>query len=389
EGFTHDRIVESREEREAQMRRAIAQDPSLAKYAATLDEIARLNAEQLRTRERDLVLGLLTRSQLYGQALTISRLANERPKKDLDRRTAYQERNWATLQTTSDRAQRTLDPGSDRAILRFFLSEAAKLPAGQRIKPVDDAVSAAGGLDALLDKLYGSTQVGSQEARKAMLGETAAQLKARNDAMLSFASSLVPLLESVEERERVHSGAMSRLRPGYFEVLRKVSGGNLYPDANSTLRVTFGKVTGYKPAGKDATYYTPQTTLTGLVTKEKGEEPFANPPALLTAAKDAQKTAPYVDRDLRDVPVNFLSTCDTTGGNSGSPTLNAKGEFIGLLFDGNYESIDADFLFNEADTRSIHVDSVYMLWVMDAVDGAHNLMRELGVEPKFGAAHSH
>jgi len=82
------------------------------------------------------------------------------------------------------------------------------------------------------------------------------------------------------------------------------------------------------------------------------------------------------------VPVNFLSTCDTTGGNSGSPTLNAKGELVGLLFDGNYESIDSDFLFTPAVTRSIHVDAQYMLWVMDAVDGADALIRELGAEPK-------
>jgi hypothetical protein len=173
---------------------------------------------------------------------------------------------------------------------------------------------------------------------------------------------------------------MSRLRPGYFELLRAVSGGNLYPDANSTLRVTFGTIQGYKP--KDAKWYTPQTTLHGVVEKESGQEPFANPKSLLAAASDKSKTNPYVDAELGDVPVNFLSTCDTTGGNSGSPTLNANGEFIGLLFDGNYESIDADFLFNPAVTRSIHVDAQYMLWYLDAIDGATNLLQELGVQPK-------
>jgi hypothetical protein len=116
------------------------------------------------------------------------------------------------------------------------------------------------------------------------------------------------------------------------------------------------------------------------VEKETGKEPFASPASLLAAA--ASKTRPYIDPEIKDVPVNFLSTCDTTGGNSGSPTMNARGEFTGLLFDGNYESIDSDFQFNAADTRSIHVDAQYMLWVMDAVDGAHELMRELGVEPR-------
>ncbi|HEX8619220.1 MAG TPA: S46 family peptidase, partial [Thermoanaerobaculia bacterium] len=187
-------------------------------------------------------------------------------------------------------------------------------------------------------------------------------------------------LDERETRTTAASGAMARLRPGYFDVLRNVSGGTLYPDANSTLRLTFGRVAGYSP--KDATWLTPQTSLAGLLQKEKGEAPFANPTALLSAAKESAKTRPYVDPELKDVPVNFLSTCDTTGGNSGSPTLNAKGELVGLLFDGNYESIDADFLFNPAVTRSIHVDAQYMLWVMDAVDNADELLKELGVEPK-------
>ena len=145
--------------------------------------------------------------------------------------------------------------------------------------------------------------------------------------------------------------------------------------------VTIGRVQGYSP--KDATTYTPQTTLRGVLEKETGKDPFENPKALLAAAADPAKTKPYFDPELNDVPVNFLSTCDTTGGNSGSPTLNAKGELVGLLFDGNYESIDADFLFNPAVTRSIHVDAQYMLWVMDAVDGADELMKELGVAPKL------
>jgi hypothetical protein len=141
-------------------------------------------------------------------------------------------------------------------------------------------------------------------------------------------------------------------------------------------------VEGYSP--KDATWMTPQTSLHGVVEKETGKEPFASPKPLLAAAADPTKTAPYIDPELKDVPVDFLSTVDTTGGNSGSPTLNAKGELVGLLFDGNYESIDADFLFTQAITRSIHVDAQYMLWVMDAIDGAQNLMRELGVESKLG-----
>lgn len=359
EGFVKDRIVEAR----------TARDKTLP--AEALREIQSINAETFRTRERDLILDFLTGrgSPMLGQALTIVRNAHERTKPDIERLSRYQERERASLKAASDRAQRTMHAGSDKAALRFFLAEAAKLPEGQRIPAVAD-----------VDELYADTKIGDAAERAKMLNETTEQLKARNDAMLAYAFALLPLLEEREERGLATSGAMARLRPAYFEALRKASGGTLYPDANSTLRLTFGRVEGYRP--KDATWYTPQTTLRGIVEKEKGKEPFESPKTLLAAAADATKTAPYVDPEVKDVPVNFLSTCDTTGGNSGSPTLNARGEFVGLLFDGNYESIDSDFQFNAADTRSIHVDSQYMLWVMDAVDGAHELMRELGVTGK-------
>jgi peptidase S46-like protein len=381
EGFVKDRIVDARVAREALMRDAM-KDPALAQYASAFAEIERMNTEKLRTRERDLVLDWIAGrgSPMVAQAMTAVRLASEKTKKDIDRLGKYQEREWPALLNASARVQRTMDISSDRAVMRYFIAESAKLPKEQRIAVLDEAVAKAGGVEAFLDKLYANTKVGSEEERKKMLGETSAQLKARNDSILALASSLVPLFEAREADELEWTGAMARLRPGYFEVLRKVSGGTLYPDANSTLRITIGRVEGYSP--KDATSFTPLTSLRGVVEKESGKEPFANPKALLAAAADESKTKPYAIPQLADVPVNFLSTCDTTGGNSGSPTLNAKGELVGLLFDGNYESIDADFLFNPKVTRSIHVDSRYMLWVMDAVDGAHELMRELGVEPK-------
>lgn len=379
EGFTKDRIVEARDAREAKMREAIRTNPALAAHATTLDDIAKLNAQNLATRERDLILAWIMGrgSQLGGQASTIVRLAGERTKKDIDRLAGYQERDWDRLKQASDRVQRSLDVSTDRAVLRYFLTEASKLPAGQRIKPIDDAVAAAGSIDAYLEKLYANTKIGSVEERTKMLGETTAQLTARNDAMLNLAMALVPIVEANEAKEWAQKGAMARLRPGYFAALRAIEGDVIAPDANSTLRISFGKVEGYGP--RDAVWYTPQTTLRGVVSKEKGQDPFASPKGLLAAAADPAKTKPYVDPQINDVPVNFLSSCDTTGGNSGSPTLNAKGELVGLLFDGNYESIDADFLFNPAMTRSIHVDTQYMLWVLDAVDGGDSVIRELGL----------
>src|SRR5690606_7402607 len=150
----------------------------------------------------------------------------------------------------------------------------------------------------------------------------------------------------------------------------------VYPDANSSLRITFGTVRGYSP--RDGVEMTPFTTLAGIVAKTTGKEPFVSPKAELDAIAGG-KGAQYRMADLGDVPVNFLSDVDTTGGNSGSPTLNAKGELVGLLFDGNYESLSADWIFNPALTRSIHVDARYMRWAMDEVDHAERLLEEMGL----------
>jgi len=127
--------------------------------------------------------------------------------------------------------------------------------------------------------------------------------------------------------------------------------------------------------------YLPQTTLAGIVEKNTGEGEFDAPRKELDAIKAlrAGKTTPYLDAALKDVPVNFLSTVDTTGGNSGSPTLNSKGELVGLLFDGTYETVASDYLFDPVKTRSIQVDSRYMLWTMSEVDGATNLLEEMGI----------
>ena len=151
----------------------------------------------------------------------------------------------------------------------------------------------------------------------------------------------------------------------------------------STLRVSFGQVAGYSP--RDSVQYAAQTTVRGILEKETGKDPFDSPQELLTAST-AKKLGPYADPDLGDVPVNFLSSGDITNGSSGSATLNASGELAGLAFDGNYEAMGSDYLVNPDVTRTINVDSRYVLWVMDAIDGAHNLIREMGLPVRFSGS---
>lgn len=388
EGFANGDLIGGREAELKEIEALAAKDPSeKRRFERTMEEMARLSAIQRKTRERDSLLWwLIESSPILAQANSLLVLSRERERDDAERMPGFQERDWKKLKAYSERVQRTIDPGSDRATLRYFLLEATKLPAGQRIPGVDEALRGTGEkgtnaqVERLLDRLYAGTKVGDLETRRAMFEETAGRLTARDDSMIGFAAALRKTIDEKKRRDDEIEGAMLRLRGTYVGWLQKVRTGRVYPDANGTLRVGFGRIAGYSP--RDSVSYTPQTTLGGLLAKQTGKDPF-DPPALLLAANGRGGRGAYRDPELEDVPVNFLSEGDVTNGSSGSATLNAAGELCGLAFDGNYESMGSDYHVNPDVTRTIHVDSRYMLWVMDAVDGAHNLLREMGLPVHF------
>jgi hypothetical protein len=360
------------------------------KYGDILPALKALQAEGEKTRERNAALSSLSSSSSYlSSAQNLYRLSVERAKSDMDRDPGLQERDWPRLRESLDRIQRTLDATADRALLRWAMGMAASLPADQRIEPLDKAVllqpgmskaEAEKAIDAYLDGLYAGTKMGDRDFRLGLFDKSTAELEATNDSFIRLAACLNPLLEANREAGKNRSGAYARLRPRYMEALLAKAGGLVAPDANSTLRVTYGQVKGVD--ARDGLYYKPFTGLQGIVEKQTGEGDFNAPQYQLDAIKAlrAGKKTPYFDAVLNDVPVNFLSTVDTTGGNSGSPTLNSKGELVGLLFDGTYESVASNFLFDKVKTRSIHVDSPYMLWNMTDVDGAANLLKEMGIK---------
>jgi hypothetical protein len=163
----------------------------------------------------------------------------------------------------------------------------------------------------------------------------------------------------------------SELRPQYAAAV-----GATYPDANFQLRLSYGTVQDYT-SSEDGVTYRYNTDLKGLLAKNRGEPPFRAPEALLAAA--ARDKGRWVDAVINDVPVNFTTTLDTTGGNSGSPVLDARGRLVGLLFDGTPESQLSDWQFLEEKQRSIVVDIRFALFLADKVHGATALLEELGL----------
>jgi hypothetical protein len=152
-----------------------------------------------------------------------------------------------------------------------------------------------------------------------------------------------------------------------------------YPNANSTMRLTYGKVLDYYPA--DAIHYNYFTTLTGVMEKEDPDNWEFVVPAKLKELYQKKDFGPYA-MDNGQMPVAFLSTTDITGGNSGSPVINGKGELIGLAFDGNWEAMSGDIAFEPELQRTISVDIRYVLFIIDKYAGAKNIINELTIVPK-------
>lgn len=389
EAFHRDGLLERKLEDEKQVIGYVAAHPELAeRYDPAAKAYSSLLAVERATRDRDLVLRYLgTSSPMYAQASMLYRMSVERAKKsDADRDGGYQERDWAQKLNGIKRTQKTIERASDRAGIRFVLLEAATLPKEQRIEAIDAALAATGKattaaqVDAFLDSLYAGTKIDALDACLTMFGESTAALMKRGDTMVDLAAALYPVSKQIEDRALEMRGARYRLRPVMIEAMRAAKNGRLAPDANGTLRVGFGQVKGYEP--RDGVSYLPQTTIAGVLEKDTGKRPFDSPARLLELAKTKQFGS-YVDPELGTLPVAFITTNNVTNGSSGSSALNAYGEVCGLAFDMNWEGIAADWVVNEKYVRTVIVDSRYMLWVMDAVDGAHDLMREMGVEPQF------
>jgi hypothetical protein len=361
-----------------------------AKYGDVLPALNALVEEQAKTRERDALLMEFAGGQgsTLGAAQTLYRFSIEKTKPDSERDQAFQKRNWSRIREGLERMQRNLDPKADHALMRYTLADVAILPEGQRIEAIDKAIGlhpgmsptdAAPLIDAFLNKLINGTKLYEKDFRLGLRDKSTEELVATQDPMLVLTSELYPLQEAIRKHEKERGGAYYRLGPRYAEALLAKSGGLVAPDANGTLRVTYGLVKGVEP--RDGIFYLPQTTLQGIAEKATGKGEFNAPRAELAAIKAlrAGKSTPYLDPKLHDVPVDFLSTVDTTGGNSGSATLNSQGELVGLLFDGTFDTVASDYLFDKEKTRSIHVDTRNMLWVMTEVDKATHLLEEMGL----------
>jgi hypothetical protein len=388
DGLVKDGVLQLKIERETALQKWIDEDPARkAKYGTVLADMAKMYEDQKKTLESDLELrGEFLLPKLVNAAYTIVRMAEERGKADKDRHPAYQERNWPQIVQAQEALEQTYSRQVDLAMFNMALDRADKVDAKRRadVRGLIDKLGLvnrnATPYKPAVNILFEDTQLEKKDVRVDLTKKaTLADLKKSKDPMIRFALALRPLLKAAEERDEAFDGRMAVLKPAYFEALRGFEGKEIAPDANSTLRLTYGTVRGYsvKP-GEPANR--PFTMLSEVVKKNTGKEPFDAPQKLVDAFTQ-KKFGPYVDDQLGEVPVDFLTDLHITGGNSGSAVLDANGDITGLAFDSTYESLGSDWLFKPKITRCIGVDIRYVMWLLDGVDGGANVLRELGRSP--------
>jgi hypothetical protein len=377
-------------------------DDAVAAFAAERKEHAaavparaalrELLAERERSWERDFLLNLIPMGieavpggipplpkALYFGA-TLAHQAREQARPDAERAPGFTDAELPQLRDRLRREQQSYLATADKRVFGALVRRALALPPDQRIGAVDARFGTldATEIDSAIAAMYAATPLLDADTREQMLAEDIDALRARQDPLLDFAIAWNDDLRNLRQRERDWASRSAIHRPVWRRAVQAHAGQPIAPDANSTLRVSFAHVQGYAP--RDGVQYTPFTTRAGLFDKHTGVDPFDLPESVRAAAREPGTR--WLEPGLNDLPINFLADGDSSGGNSGSPMVNGNGELVGINFDRVWENVAGDFGFNPKLSRNISVDIRYLLWLLERVEKADELLQELGIEPK-------
>jgi hypothetical protein len=386
EGFKKINLLDIKKNFESSLTHFSASDPKTgADFADILSSYDKIYKIKAKYAPKELALQKLMRSsRLLEAARRIYKFGLEKVKADLERDEGYQERDIPRMKRALSMTGLQLYIPADIEMFIEGLKEAAALPEDIKIEAISKLFKGKSGevlgkaIREFAEKAYASSKLGETDFRLGLFGKAASELTATDDPFIKIAAGLEKDFKWQQDFNRDINGQLKKIDPCYIEMIKASGRGGTYPDANGTIRFSYGNVVGYKP--RDAVYYAPFTTLSGVIEKDTGGQPF-EVPAKLKELHKAKDLGRYASADLNnDVAVAFLSSTDSTGGNSGSPVMNAKGEMVGILFDGNYEALTSDFLFQPELTRSISVDIRYVLFITDKFAGAKHILEEMGIK---------
>ncbi|TNE73184.1 S46 family peptidase [bacterium] len=276
--------------------------------------------------------------------------------------------------------------------LKGHLKMLLELPADVRPVYVDEVLNptkSESSADVLVDAFIAKQKTESllfnkKKAEKLTKTKKSKLTKEPKDGLYLLAKGLEAQIAENRPVFASHYGFVRSAMPAYVRGMMEMSGDStIYADANFTLRLSGGRITGYSPA--DGIYYTTTTTLNGVIAKNTNEEPFDVPAELLNYVAKKAESGEVVSKYALpngNLVVNFLSTNDITGGNSGSPVLNAYGHVVGVAFDGNIEGVFGDYYFDTELKRMITCDIRYILFITEELYGQQRLVNEMEMAAK-------
>jgi hypothetical protein len=378
QGLQRAQIVERRLQQEAELQAYIEADAGLRQqYGSVLRDIAAVYGEMESAGPLEIHLQQLRqacRAAAFGFAVVDA--VHEREKPDLERESPWMDRNYAQSVQELKVSLRDWHPPTDVVMLSGMLRRLSKIPGARQISALIPLTESEQVCEQAAKRLIDGTRLGDAAFLEQLLSLSAGQLRETQDPLLQVLLQLYPAYLQMRELDKTREGRLSRLYGSLLEVKEQFLRTGFIPDANGTLRFTSGRVRAYSPA--DAVVRTPISTLRGVMEKTTGQDPFITPEPVLRAYR-AGDFGGFLHPRLGQVPVAILYDTDTTGGNSGSPVLNSKGELVGVNFDRCFEATINDFAWNADYSRSIGVDIRYVLWITGRVYGATQLLDEMGV----------
>ncbi|MGK9475802.1 S46 family peptidase [Melioribacter sp. OK-6-Me] len=273
-----------------------------------------------------------------------------------------------------DKIYQRIDLQFERVFLKKMLEDALNISELTSIEAVTNFVKDTDA-ETFLNKLLSSDLLNEEKVAKYLKGELdCSNVKPEEDLLLTFTALIKRQKDELKEISDYVDGKLNLLLPQYIEIKKLYEDKSFIPDANGTLRMTYGNIKGYEP--RDAVYYKPISTLDGVIEKSYLGKEYAVPDNL-RIAYDKKNFGEFFDASVGGVPVAILYNTDTTGGNSGSPVMNANGELIGLNFDRCFEATINDYAWDDSYSRSIGVDIRYILWISKYVNNAERIVKEL------------
>jgi hypothetical protein len=332
-----------------------------------------------KTKHKDNVLGMFggLAGEPLSAAIQIYNITKEIEKPESERRPGITEETLDRIKEQIPLNYANYYEPVDKALMIRTIKMAADLPVDQKINGLKYVTGVEIMPDAFVEECWQNSKLTDPDYVVSIVGKTSTELEALNDPFIKMAAALYPELDELNAQGQSFSAGVIPIRKEYIDALYEWKGSKMYPDANGTMRFTYGKVRGYAP--EEAVWYYPFTTLRGVILKDKHEDPF-DVPAGLTELYNKKEFGNYVDPELEQIPVAFTHMGDITGGSSGSPVMNARGEIIGLAFDGNYESMICDWQYDADLQRVISVDIRYVLFITDKYGKAGFILDEMGVK---------